>query len=331
MEIAADWFDRQDTLCDAERRELDQWLSASPDHARAYGMVRQTMLDVALLDVIAEKSAEALPEKTTPDFVSTLNERFQTVSKSLAEIFSTRTSWAIASAAMLAIIAAPITISSLTRTAPVTDALVFATAISERSQYTLSDDSIVFLDANTSVEAKLDASKRTATLNKGEAVFDVTKDENKPFHVHAGSVSVMVTGTRFSVCRLEKAVDIRVHDGSVRVVHNFGDAITLTQGERVIIDQVKGVQTGVVDENAFENWRSGWLEADAMALSHVVERLNRYTNAQILINDHQLAYTAISGRFRLNNTDHTLAQLEVLLDIKINKFDNRIELSPTNR
>ncbi len=50
MDAAADWCDRLDALSVQERAELQIWLNASQENARAFDRVRSTMLDVALLD-----------------------------------------------------------------------------------------------------------------------------------------------------------------------------------------------------------------------------------------------------------------------------------------
>lgn len=68
-------------------------------------------------------------------------------------------------------------------------------------------------------------------LRRGRASFDVTHAPERQFRVRAGSVSVVVLGTRFSVGRTDGTVNVAVERGKVAV--DDGHAVTyLTPGER---------------------------------------------------------------------------------------------------
>mgnify|MGYP000716352787 CR=1 FL=1 len=50
MSIAADWLDRIDDLSPEDKRELADWLRASPDHGRAFATMHRLTRDGALFD-----------------------------------------------------------------------------------------------------------------------------------------------------------------------------------------------------------------------------------------------------------------------------------------
>lgn len=66
---------------------------------------------------------------------------------------------------------------------------------------------------------------------EGEAYFEVTRDENRPFIVHAGQVAVKVLGTEFNVntCRKQKVQTVLVK-GSVQVENGGKREVVLRPG-----------------------------------------------------------------------------------------------------
>ncbi len=80
---------------------------------------------------------------------------------------------------------------------------------------------------------------------KGEAFFDVKKDPNKPFIVHAGNITTQVLGTSFSIKSYEegKTIEVSVKTGRVSVFENDENntknrkGIILTPNQKVIFDK----------------------------------------------------------------------------------------------
>jgi transmembrane sensor len=135
-------------------------------------------------------------------------------------------------------------------------------------------------------------------------------------------------GTRFGVDRLGDAVEVRVYEGTVKVEAKGSDPRAVTSGQWLLIDPKRGVTAGTFAPEAYPNWRTGWLEADAMPLGFVVARLNRYTDNKIVLADDKLAAVTLSGRFRLDNPAGTLKQIAALLDVRVTAQDHRILLTP---
>lgn len=68
-------------------------------------------------------------------------------------------------------------------------------------------------------------------LRRGRASFDVTHDPSRQFRVHAGDVTVVVLGTRFSVERRAGTVSVAVERGKV-AVERGSELAYLTPGQR---------------------------------------------------------------------------------------------------
>ena len=81
----------------------------------------------------------------------------------------------------------------------------------------LSDGTRVWMNARSRLVYPVAFGDTREVELEGEAYFEVTRDENRPFIVHAGQVAVKVLGTEFNVntCRKQKVQTVLVK-GSVR-------------------------------------------------------------------------------------------------------------------
>jgi transmembrane sensor len=203
---------------------------------------------------------------------------------------------------------------------------ILATVTSERSNVALADKSVVYLNADTRIAVTYSDHARLLMLSRGEAIFQVTKDNARPFRVVTDSATVTAVGTRFGVDRLGDAVEVRVFEGTVKVAGRNIDDRAVTRGQWLLLDPKRGISGGTFSPDAYPNWRTGWLEADRMPLAYVIARLNRYTNDKIQIADRSLVDVEINGRFRLDNTASTLKQISAAADVEVDKRDHDILL-----
>jgi len=307
LEAAADWCDRLKTLTPVERLELNAWIAADPAHARAYDALRRTMLDVALLDAVAD-----LPPEPTPKPL------FQ-LSLWLAQLFASKTSWGVLVGAAAAVC---VLVVLLPKAAPPAsgEPQILTTRTAERSVIALADKSVVYLNADTQIAVSYSDHARLLRLSRGEAIFQVTKDKARPFRVVTDGTTVTAVGTRFGVDRLGDAVEVRVYEGTVKVEGKAQRAVT--RGQWLLIDPKQGISSGTFLPETFSNWRAGWVEADGMPLAYVVTQLNRYTDNKIVLADDALAASPMYGRFRLDNAAGSLQQIAALLNAEVEQRDH---------
>jgi transmembrane sensor len=307
LETAADWVDRQDQLTPDERAEFQGWLTASPAHARAYGMMRHAMLDTALLDASREVEVSVRTRLFTPR----------------------RLGWAVATG--MAIAAALLVILNPRPPAPipqVASAQDYATHQGQRADWRLADNSHLFLNADSKVGVQYLPGARNLSLARGEAIFEVAKDPARPFHVTAHAVTVTAVGTMFGVDLMNDAVGVRVYHGVVTVARADAPTRTLRKGDWLTLDTRLGAQSGHFDPATYQTWRGDWLEADKMPLSYVVAKLNRYSATPIAIGDGVPPDAVLTGRFHLSNTETTLKLIGATLDISAVRKDGHITLTP---
>lgn len=150
---------------------------------------------------------------------------------------------------------------------------------------TLDDGSKIILSANSNMEIVYYRRQRHVHLKKGEAVFEVIKDPDRPFVVETDTTKVTVLGTRFAVNRLENLVRVSVDHGSVKVEPKFvsnTERLPESNNARVITNgQVVEVYPNHVpvlvnrpasDAFSFLNGRLVFDKADANEIAYTVSR-----------------------------------------------------------
>ena len=75
----------------------------------------------------------------------------------------------------------------------------YATQVGEQRLVVLDDGSRMTLNTNTRVHVSLGSKQRSVEVQQGEALFEVAKDPQRPFVVHAGGSEVVAVGTVFAV------------------------------------------------------------------------------------------------------------------------------------
>lgn len=322
FEVAADWLDRQDELSAAEQREFTGWLRASEENARAYAILRQTMRDAALLDASALVEDRAGKRAGHPLWTRLT----RNAARAMEDMRAGWLGW-LGGGAVAATLAVVVLFGFLGPVVVPAQTLEFATALRERASFRLADRSTIFLNADSKIGVRYSDSARDLRLERGEAIFEVTKDAHRPFNVAALAATVTAVGTVFGVDVMDDAVEVRVFKGVVKVSSAGSPARMVRMGQWVVLDPHGGPRTGRFDPATYQTWRSDWLEADAMPLAYVVAKLNRYTGDKIVIADRTLSTVALTGRFQLSNTDATLAMISTLLNATAAHRDHRVYLT----
>lgn len=158
-----------------------------------------------------------------------------------------------------------------------------------KSQVFLPDGSIVWLNSASSIEYIEDfiGDKRLVKL-KGEAYFDVAKDENKPFIVESNNISIMALGTAFDVRAYEgdETFEVVLVEGKVQVesIDDGGENLTtfLEPGEYLQYDNLnkKGLK-GKADVQSEMAWKNGIIHFDRASFEEVILKLERWYGVEI--------------------------------------------------
>lgn len=305
-EEASLWAARLDDgeLCEIQCAELDAWLVADPAHR----------------DALAEycNLSEALDL-----LVPALNSTSAAAEHSHSSPASRPSRWwwlgaGLAAAASLVVF--------LHFSSPPTDGLErIATAIAECRSVSLSDGSVVELNAHTNLVFEASTTERRVRLGSGQAFFAVTKDEDRPFIVDTPLGSVRVTGTAFDVRTLAAdSIAVTVAEGSVEVRLGENDLRGATAPIRLASHTQLTVEAGHAEvhnlsEDLLANelaWREGQLALDNAPLHQVLNRFSHFhgigISASASVSDLEL-----SGRFSLADLDDFLLILETVHPVRV--------------
>lgn len=204
---------------------------------------------------------------------------------------------------------------------------------------TLPDHSVVELKEGSHVTVDFKPTERRVRLT-GEALFYVAKNAKRPFIVEGGGVAVRAVGTAFNVRVGEKAVDVLVTEGSVRVHPQGAGASTedapaaatlVAAQQRVVFDRAATAPPAPTPVSAAEiaeelAWKAPRFQFVETPLETAIQEFNRRNSDKIVIGDPALRLVPIGGAFRADNVDAFVRAVEVTLDLRAERRGDEIVL-----
>ncbi len=333
-EAAAFWVVRlhSDQRTRADEAAFRAWLEQDPARADAYADC------AALWDGVAH-AAETTDGR---DALRTLR-----LPPRAPLRFSRRTAlWAgggAAAAAAVAVLAGPVALHAEQS---------FKTKPGEQRRLRLADGSGVLLNTDSQLRVRFIASERRLYLDRGQAFFQVAKDQNRPFRVFVGRDEIRALGTAFEVRRIGDSALVTLEEGRVAVYRADGleasqrlhssaslqamegvaagpPVAVLRPGDQVDLAAAKPVEVRQVDLRKVQAWRYGRMILDDAPLGDTVADLNRYGGIQIVLADPKLANIRVSGVFHTGRPDDFVESVIAAFPVQIARQDeNTIVLQP---
>lgn len=209
----------------------------------------------------------------------------------------------------------------------------FATARGQQLALTLPDGSQVRLDTASRGEVVLYRERREVRLTEGQAMFQVARDEARPFDVWAGPLRITVLGTRFAVRYTtgdEGRVRVAVEEGHVGVAAaqpTGAAAIELNAGQQVDGDAVGrlGSVTAVAADGV-AGWREGRLSFENATLAQVLREFERYGATGLVLKDSRTAALRLTGTFNPHQLDNFRRVLPQVLPVRLQSRGELIEI-----
>lgn len=299
-EQAALWAARLDgdNLDRAQRTELDAWLAQHPAHRTLLSQYCQFSADLETnVPALVTTGAIAMPA---------------TKSRQVRFNFRLFAGVVLAAAAAIAV-----TVTVVRPSSPVQH---FAKASAQRGSETLSDGTRVELNANTSLLFENKKDERRVRLAGGEALFAVTRDPTRPFHVDTPAGTVRVTGTTFNV-RVDAATklfEVTVVEGSVDVRSGSNHNAAAQSPEPLGAGDHYSSRGGITRSftaNELDDtlaWRQGKIVFYDAPLSEALARFAQYHGRGIHVAP-DIANDRVGGRHALDDLKGFLAGLELAL------------------
>lgn len=275
--LAADWAAKRDLgpLSPAEQAEFEAWLNADLRHLGAYGR------------------AEAVLARL---------ERLNGVDMEMAEDSGVTRRRMLVAGGAAAGLAAAIGIAFVPRGGV---AQTFSTQIGQVREVVLADGSVVSLNTNSEIAVRFSDAARDISLVKGEALFNVAKNPNRPFVVAAGETRVRAVGTSFTVSRLpQKPVQVLVREGIVEVQRDDDEPpVRATANIRAIAAVDAPIVTvAMPEEKLVRNleWQYGRIALDNETLANAASEFARYSEVRIIV-DPAISGRTVTGLFASND------------------------------
>ncbi len=210
----------------------------------------------------------------------------------------------------------------------------YATRVGEMRVVPLNDGSLISLNTQSEVVVRYSKSRRDIDLIQGEALFDVAKNAQRPFVVHAGDTAVRAVGTSFTVRMLpSRPVQVLVKEGVVEVsrpdipvappVRAVADTRAVAPENAPIV--AKSIAAAEV-ERALA-WRDGRIAFHGETLGTAADEFARYSDIRIRIDDPSIAGERITGLFLAGDPIGFANAVAVSFDLRVAVGDNEVRLS----
>ena len=314
-EAASYWFVRQDagSMSADDRRELEAWLASSDTHRRAYEQTGsmwtnfEASADEGELRALRVAALSAAPAPKVWFRAAAI----------AAGLFGIATLGAMAwhwSASERP--SEAITSSSITP---------YVTAHNQRSTVTLPDGTLVSMNLDTAMETDFSGNRRFIHLTKGQAFFEVAKDQRRPFIVSAADRHIRALGTQFDVRLDSNRIEVVLLEGRVSVdrtrtpllekLMKRSAPVELLPGQRLVA--AAGEAPAVTATNAAQatSWREGWIVFEDESVERAVAELNRYSDRPIMVTDDAVKQMRFSGVFKIGQPDRFGAVIQELLPL----------------
>lgn len=200
-----------------------------------------------------------------------------------------------------------------------------ATGTAQLKHIDLPDGSRIDLSARTVLQVTLYPGRREVMLESGEARFQVTRDETRPFIVRARRASVLVLGTVFTVADRAGRTSVAVERGRVRVepVETNSPRFELTDRQGMSWQDGERPVAAPLSRGAdIAAWRDGWLVFDNMPLSMALPEINAFRDRPIALADPALGTLTLTGRFRTGNAPQLLDALATMLPLRASRRED---------
>ena len=340
--VAASWAEllERRPLTGSERRKLTKWLTASPKHVEELLFACAILRDLDGID----------PERTisVDELLSGYN----------IEPFPNRNSiggpqtrrwtraWQAAAAAAAFLVVSLLLVTQFVdgwKFSEFGDSSHFVTDVGEQRSIVLDDGSLVHMNTRTKLRVSMNKLERSVDLESGEAMFEVARDESRPFNVATPETIITVLGTSFNVYKRPGAVHVSVLKGKVSVAPVSGDElaksprksdttipsnaessrVTLNEGQQIAIapgGEMSRVEP--TDISSVSAWRDRRLIFSNQEVSRVVEEVNRYNRAQIHVEDQRLADVRITAVLDVDSPESLIEMLKVSHDVIVKNIDS---------
>ncbi|MDN5204371.1 FecR family protein [Fulvivirgaceae bacterium BMA10] len=200
----------------------------------------------------------------------------------------------------------------------------------KKSKLTLPDGSVVIMNSGTIINYPQAFAKNSREISiTGEAFFDITRDESRPFIIKTENVITQVLGTSFNLKSYqEEPFELTLVTGKVKVasVENEHEQMTILPNYQVSFNRIdEGFKKQEVNVKEYMGWKEGVLvlNGDLQTISKSIER---WYNKRIIFKTENIKGCRIEASYVNEYLDNVLKSLSDLMNFEYSIDGNDIIL-----
>jgi ferric-dicitrate binding protein FerR (iron transport regulator) len=193
---------------------------------------------------------------------------------------------------------------------------------------TLFDGSVVWLNSESTIKysSGFNTKKREVYV-EGEAYFEVTHHEKKPFIVNLGNSQVKVHGTSFNVKAYPQSnrIETVLMEGKIEFIAN-SQSILLNPCERIVLLPQEGtIEKDQVDVEKITAWKKGKYYYSNEKLSTIIGQLQRWYDMEFVFDENELSLYNFTGVINHEKSiQYNLKLIELTNKINVEFKDDKI-------
>ena len=196
-------------------------------------------------------------------------------------------------------------------------------------QIILSDSTRVWVNADSELQYpdRFTGEQRKVVL-KGEAYFEVVRDEKHPFKVTVHNVEVEVLGTSFNINAYpeRKEIQTTLAQGKVSVT-NGKKQVVLTPGEQAICTD-GDIRVREVDVGEFISWKNGLFMFNRMTLKEIMMQMERWYGLHVIFFSPDIETYTFTGVIDKNlPAEETFKVIEKVVDVHFTLKDKNVVIT----
>lgn len=206
----------------------------------------------------------------------------------------------------------------------------YRTGTGEQRNVTFAGDVAISLNTQTSLAVRApEGTEDRIELITGEASFATpTRAARALVVLAADGRTIAESGSfdvRYTASSGPSPVSVTCFKGAVRIERG-SEVADLRAGQRVRYDRTGLGQVAAVDPQVASEWRLGIIEFRNTPIVDAIEEINRYRPGRIILTSAALSQKQISGRFRIDQMNQVLWQLERAFSARIQRLPGGIVL-----
>ena len=196
----------------------------------------------------------------------------------------------------------------------------------EKKEIKMDDGSIIFLNGNSSISYKNNFNEDRAIELEGEAFFNISRDESRPFTVRTKDLKTRVLGTSFNIKNYkDQLAMVSVNTGKVEVtsLSSPNNKIILTKNQQALF---KGdLKPKISKENSedFNAWTRKMIILKNTSLENTAKIIENWYDVDIQFANDSLKQLKITGKFNDEKLSNVLKSLALIKNLKIDSINNK--------